>query len=342
MRMRKTNPLDLFINEILKITIIEYFQKPVSFPFKKEWTTTFLFLIAFTPYLLNAQSTPCECTQRWEKGASWNPDGTVNDSPSQDAIKGIIKCGSAASTQSNIMSNCTYDSTTFLIDTSVFPDCVDPSNGNIVIIAPPTQGQPLIWLNFDVRAFAGSFQVQINDNAGDNIGWALYKSIDNQAGTDTDPADSNDEELSGDCSGFEPVADAPVPVTCGSESSNTWNTLPVETEFTEPSNYYLVIWDQDADGELSLNNFKARRGCGDADVVICALDTLPPMITTTCNNQNGTYDVEIEIMGVNGEFVGFDPNATPTTSDPVCLNKPGGLKSSYKWHHNYDLPTISR
>jgi hypothetical protein len=281
------------------------------------------FAILCLPVLLSGQNTPCECAERWEDGASWNPDGTVNDNPGNGDIKGIVECGSQANTQSNIMSNCTYDSTAFKIDTSVFPDCIDPSDGSVVSVDPPTQGEPLLWFNFDVRAFAGSFQVQINDNAGDNIGWALYKSTDNQAGTDTDPSDSNNNELSGDCSSFEPVAGAPVPVACGSESSNTWNTLPIESEFTEPSNYYLVVWDQDADGELTLNNFKARRGCGDADIVLCALDTITPMVSTTCDNANGTYNVEIEIMGVNGEYVGFDPNATPTTSAPICLTNLG-------------------
>lgn len=110
-------------------------------------------------------NTPCECVQRWAQGASWNPDGSINDAPNAPAPNGIIRCGSSAETQSQVapINNCVYDSTRFEIDPTLAP-CVDPSTGAEVTIRPPENGQPIIWLNFDVRPNAGSFEVQINDN----------------------------------------------------------------------------------------------------------------------------------------------------------------------------------
>ena len=56
----------------------------------------------FTTTSLYAQGA-CDCTQRWTQGATWNIDGTVDDTPNgmdgipnqDDNINGIIRCGSA-------------------------------------------------------------------------------------------------------------------------------------------------------------------------------------------------------------------------------------------------------
>ena len=105
-----------------------------------------------------------------------------------------------------------------------------------------------------------------------------------------------------------------------------WNNWEIFRKPYSPTNYYLAIWDQDADGDLSVNNFKARFGCGDADVIVCNLETSAPSVT--CNNDN-TYTVEVPIAGINGEYVGFDPNATPTTSfatDTTTVPTSGSLQ----------------
>ena len=200
-------------------------------------------------FTLQAQDdSPCECVQRWEGGAHWNEDGTINDAPNAPAPLGVIRCASAAETQSQIKPNtCTYNPAEFSIDVSG-SNCIDPSTGESVSVANPTEGEPIIWLNFDVRPHASEFEVQINDNAKDKIGFALYYSASPTSGL-------NENGVSGDCSNL-------VLVACGVESSNTWNTLPVP-DFAEPTNYYLAIWDQDADGELTVNNFKARFGCSE-------------------------------------------------------------------------------
>ncbi|GAB5472163.1 MAG: hypothetical protein Mars2KO_02620 [Maribacter sp.] len=263
-------------------------------------------LTIFASSGLMAQSdTPCEGAQRWTDGAGW-VNGTINESPGNNDTKGIVACGSAANTQSQVapFNNSVYNSSSFLVDVSGL-NCIDPSTGLVVNPVNPTNGEPIIWLNFDVRANGGSFQIQINDNSGDNVAWALYSSNTSTNGTSTA---ANGEELSGDCSSL-------TLRSCGVESSNTWNTLPVP-DFNATTNYYMAIWDQDADGDVQVNNFKARFGCGDADVLICNLAEGTP--TTSCND-DGTYTVSVPIEGINGEFYAYDPNATPTLSTSVCL-----------------------
>ncbi|MDX1686175.1 MAG: hypothetical protein R3275_13135, partial [Saprospiraceae bacterium] len=81
-------------------------------------------------------SLPCDCAQRWTGGATWNVDGTIDDTPNandgipNDPVEGgVIRCGSAAETQSNIKAEgCTYDSLTFPIDLSGVT-CFSPSTG---------------------------------------------------------------------------------------------------------------------------------------------------------------------------------------------------------------------
>ncbi|PHN03660.1 T9SS type A sorting domain-containing protein [Flavilitoribacter nigricans] len=201
------------------------------------------------PFSLQAQDdSPCECVQRWDGGAHWNEDGSIDDAPNAPKPLGVIRCANAAETQSQIKPNgCTYKPSEFSIDVSG-STCIDPSTGETVTVENPTEGEPIIWFNFDVRPHSNNFEVQINDNSGDKIGFALYYSADPTSGV-------NEDGFSGDCSNL-------VLVACGVESSNTWNTLPVP-DFEQPTNYYLAIWDQDADGDLSLNNFKARFGCSE-------------------------------------------------------------------------------
>lgn len=186
-------------------------------------------------------------------------------------------------------------------------ECIDPSTGEVVELLGPTEGQPVIWLNFDVRANSGSYEIQINDNSGDEIGWALYASNSPMSGTVASPLTG--EFLSGDPSDLEFL-------TCGVESSSTWNTLPVP-QFNVATNCYLVIWDQDADGDVTVNNFKARFGCGDSDVELCSV-----AITNVELNclDNGMYAVDITIEGINGYYQLSDEGAAEWPSPSiVCL-----------------------
>ncbi|MCB9051955.1 MAG: SprB repeat-containing protein [Lewinellaceae bacterium] len=274
-----------------------------------------LFLIAVFTFLwtMPAQAqndTPCECAQRWTGGATWNPDGSINDASNSPAPNGIIRCGSSAETQSQLspINSCVYNSAVFPIDPTLVP-CVDPSTGANVNVIPPTEGKPIIVLNFDVRPGAGSFQVQINDN-NENIGWALFSSDVVTNGTSLNP--QTGFQISGDCDVQQLTLRA-----CGVESSNTWNTLPVPN-FTKTTNYFLVIWDQDGDNNVTLNNFKARFGCGDADVKVCSIEG---NVETVCVDDGSTYTVEIPVAGSNGEFIAYEQNQG-VFSGPICLTSP--------------------
>lgn len=268
-----------------------------------------LLLVAF---LLFASSTTlsaqCDgpCTSfRWEGGASWNPDGTIDDAPNAGPINGIIRCGSSAETQSQLQATTTYDPADFIVDIAGFA-CVEPSTGNVVFPDNPTPGQPVVWMNFDVRPLAGTFQIQINDNSGDEVAWALFYSNVRTSGVTENPATG--EMLSGDFSDLQLTA-------CGVESANTWNTIPVPN-FVEVTNYYIVIWDQQADGNISINNFKARFGCGESTVDYCNVDL--EGVDVYCN-PDGTYSVDVNIIGLNGQYRAVDSNALNSPSESICL-----------------------
>ena len=67
-----------------------------------------------------AQSTPCDCAERWAQGATWNTDGTVDDAggnPLNISIEGgVIRCAISAETQSGIDPICSYQPTDFTIN----------------------------------------------------------------------------------------------------------------------------------------------------------------------------------------------------------------------------------
>ncbi|WP_299275015.1 hypothetical protein [uncultured Psychroserpens sp.] len=284
------------------------------------------FIFGFHPIFAQTD-TPCEGAQRWTQGSTWLPDGSIDDAPNAAFPNGIIRCGSSAETQSQVMpyNNSVYNSSQFEIDISGIP-CVDPSTQTTVFPANPTNGEPIIWLNFDVRAFAGSFEIQINDNSGDEIAWVLYSSNAHQAGT---TLAANNQELSGDCGDLKRIA-------CGVESSSTWNTIPIEGEdFLEPANLYLAIWDQGADGDLAVNNFKARFGCGDSDQVICSLGVEDPIVSCA---ENGTYSVSVPVNGANGQYTATDPNAISVSND-ICLGNLGGGAISGSFTLTYNQGT---
>lgn len=166
----------------------------------------------------------------------------------------------SAETQAQVSSTGCYDLNDFLIDISGF-SCVEPSSGNEVFPSNPMTGEPVIWLNFDVRPNSEHSRFKSTTTQVTKSHGALYYE---GSPTSSVAENSNGEYLSGDCSDLTLTA-------CGVESSNTWNTLPVPN-FSEVSNYYLVIWDQQNDGNVQVNNFKARYGCGDASVILCNID----------------------------------------------------------------------
>ncbi len=301
----------------------------ISFLPRKFDLLLLLTLLAFSFDAKAQNDTPCECSQRWTAGAAWNPNGTVNENPPpMSQPVGIVKCGSTESIQANIMTQfgCTYNPAAFPIN---LVTCTDPITG-IPIPAPaaPNPGEPIIFFNFDLRPNVGTVQIQINENNMlDNIGWALYYSATPTTGTGPGP-----HYQSGDCNNL-------VFYHCGTASGNNWVTI-FTPFFTEATNWYLVVWDQDDDIDVMLENFKGRYGCGDGDLY-CDLET--GTVATTCNI-NGTYTVNIPIAGQNGNYIGTDPNALNSPSAGLCLTNTGDggptsgiISLTYNYGTPYDI-----
>ena len=261
-------------------------------------STFFLIYLFLAPNIVVAQNDgPC-CAQRWNKGQSWGEDGTVTTTGSS---QGIVKCGNSAETQSNTKTNCVYQASSFPIDLNGIP-CVDPGVGGTTSVTNPTNGADIIWMNFDIRPYANNYQFQLNNGGknNDNLGWALYYSNSPTSSVGSDG-------LSGDCNDL-------TYVDCGVGFTG-W-AMYQTPEFSEPTNLYLAIWNQDGGNwKKGLNIFKARFGCGVEDEILCSVET--GETTTTCNN-DGTYTVNIPIAGVNGTFAATDIQ-TGMTSDAVCL-----------------------
>ena len=191
-------------------------------------------------------------------------------------------------------------------------------------ITRPTEGQDILWFNFDVRANAGSSEFQIIGGP-DNIAWALFYSNSPTAGLNSG--------LSGDCDDLT-FAD------CGINFTGWADTPFVVPDFSEPTNYYVMVWDQESTNNYDFSiNFKARYGCGNSDIVACNLET--GTVSTVCNNNN-TYTLTIPISGSNAQYSASDSNALSISSD-VCLgnlesgNITGSFTLTYPIGVDYDV-----
>ncbi len=236
------------------------------------FTLTLLSMLVVNSY---AQD-PCDCAQRWTGGATWNTDGSIDDTPNagdgidnQDPLAGIIRCGSAAETQSNIQpfdgNGCssTYDGGFDFTDIICIDEddmtcgCINPAIVDMDGLADPATsfrlpevGDDIIWIQFDVRANVQNYQFQIISN--DVFCWALYY-LDA-----SDPLNVPDGQASSN-----PICDSDRLVydRCGTNFANQWNNLLFETPSPmEITNFYVAAWRKSGNGKFSVN-FKARFGC---------------------------------------------------------------------------------
>ncbi len=237
--------------------------KTTSF-YSKFFIGALLFLFSVLNTNLSGQSA-CTCATRWTGGVSW-PNSTVG---------GIIACGSSAETQSNIKNNCVYPAG----GVSGMPT----SCSTTPTWMPPTTGCKIAWFNYDVKAFASSYQFQI---VGSNLNYALFYS--------TNPTQTLTNGLSGDCSSLKFLR-------CGLDASSTFSVADIVElpDFAKPTNLYLLVWADDCQDFKF--NFKARFGCGETTTNVCKLDLDQTQITTTCN-ANGTFDLNIPITGANNTY----------------------------------------
>ncbi|KAL1526944.1 hypothetical protein AB1Y20_015634 [Prymnesium parvum] len=148
---------------------------------------------------------------RYTRGQSWNSDGTIDDSKKAGPINGIVSCSNSAQPQTSIEPTGVYAPSDFRISLPA-NTCIEPSSGSIVNVAGPTQGQPVLWFNFDVRARAHTWEAQLKGQG--NVAWALYYSNTPTRGTSPMPITGN--ELSGtpgDVSFF----------MCGVKNAQAWS-----------------------------------------------------------------------------------------------------------------------
>jgi hypothetical protein len=155
-------------------------------------------------------------------------------------------------------------------------------------LSAPTQGEDIVWLNFDIRPFAGTYQFQIVSN--ENVGFVLF----NVDPTDAKPINGitlgtkypvPDNGLSGNCSNLDfsnIVRSGIIHPACGL-SGNGWTTITVPS-FQKPTNYYLAMWMADPNkttfpGSMNLI-YKSRYGCGGAT---CTLEY--DKTSVICNNK---------------------------------------------------------
>ena len=205
--------------------------------------------------LPNCGGGPCDA-DRWTKGAAWaaacpNNAGLIDDSNGADG--GIVECGNAASTQSNIGPNSCYDPNVF---TAVIGGtCTDPNTGLPTVLTPPLVDQQVLWFNFDVRAYAGGYDFQVI-GGNEDIAWILYYS-----NTPQNCIGGFNPGISGNCNSLSYY-------TCGT-SFGGWASQAFATPiFDKTTNVYLLVWDQGfSKGDVNSDNFsvifKARYGCGE-------------------------------------------------------------------------------
>ncbi|HLO82143.1 MAG TPA: T9SS type A sorting domain-containing protein [Chitinophagaceae bacterium] len=268
-------------------------------------TILFIFLSSFFVLSADGQTRaegPCGA-HRWMEGSSWNANGTINDAANSPLPKGIISCGSSASTENALQTYKTkYNSSVFNIQLTA--TCFNPDGDPTDGIPPvrvarnaPINNQDIVWLNFDVRPFAGTFQYQLQ---GGDYSWALYYSNVSQAGVNA--ANSVGEQLSGNCASL-------TYVECGN-TSNGWVNITVPS-FSDPANYYIAIWRNDNlnFGQGDNVTFKARYGCGDGDVAPCFVEIKNAQ--QNCTAATGYYDVCFDLNGANGSFKINDLNVSP-------------------------------
>ena len=251
------------------------------------------------PSCLVGSGCPCDAT-RWTGGDGWI--NGVATSFNGSGIRGIVSCASDANTQSNIQNNTIYYPCNFTITVG---SCLDPNTDppSPVSISAPVSGQPIRWFNFDVRAFAALFDIQIIGGQ-DNIGWSLYYS-----NSPTNSVGANG--LSGDCSDLTYLA-------CGT-SFTGWSAESFEQpDINQTTNFYVAVWDRDYNPPSNTGNFsfvfKARFGCGSSQSCVLQEDTR----TITCNT-NGTYTVETDFIGINGTYTPTDNTGNAVSVSPASV-----------------------
>ncbi|WP_185963458.1 SprB repeat-containing protein, partial [Flavobacterium gawalongense] len=233
-----------------------------SFIFKMLSCLIMTISISHTAFAQSGQG-PCNAF-RYDSGDGWRfVSGkwqAVKPTGSDTEARGIITCGSSASTINNLQDKGKIGQDGSVFD---FPDL------DIINCGKPTDGQDVVWLNFDIRTYAGSFSFQLGTP---DQRWALYYvNTANTKPTALTPGTfypATPTGLSGSCDTADLIyAGGLIFDGCGAGTTAGWETITVPA-FADPTNYYIAIWN--ADGSDITDNliFKARYGCGGSS---CAL-----------------------------------------------------------------------
>lgn len=337
------------------------------------------------PYAPTAFPTCSPCNaHRWYSGDGWRYDGTrwqaVTLSSPNLQPKGVVRCASSAETESKLQrfgcSSWNSSSLPPLFNTLIasgpqsnYYDMNGGLNGeggfNITPCStpvsptqfnPPSAGEQMVWLNFDMRPNAGSMQFQVVTNQ--DVAWALFQVDPDVSLGLTGPNSSNTTSfyptgadgtpagLSGSCNPSNLVGATLKGQACPrnpindaiffGRSGNGWSTIDCRRNgngsLTKPANFYLAMWMNSPSvtafpGSMNLV-FKSRYGCG----VLCVADSVGQSVTC---NPNGGKTVCAEFTGVIGTFRIEDNSAVKATSytvkfyniDRVPLS--GGFTATY-------------
>ncbi|SHG06503.1 hypothetical protein, partial [Flavisolibacter ginsengisoli] len=285
-----------------------------------------LFLLSFYTNTSLAQAGSPATAHRWFAGDGWRQNTTDNTqtnmweplvfaSPNLQP-KGIVRCASSAETESGLEAvKGTYHAADFSILASNFNNCFDQlTETRTASVNAPSEGEDIVWFNFDIRPLAGTYQFQIVSNQ--ILGWALYY---------VDTAFAQPTAAHGATGTSYPPLPLGTPsgnpahlvyADCGT-SGNGWSTITVPS-FTLPTNYYLAMWLNDAgtgDGKStfpgSMNlTYKSRYGCGGST---CTLTFLKEDLSCT-----GTgYQACAWFGGSAGQWTLTDNSQTPASSYTV-------------------------
>jgi hypothetical protein len=280
-----------------------------------------ILLLSFLSVNALAQAGSPATAHRWYAGDGWRQNTTDNTqtnmweplvfaSPNLQP-KGIVRCASSAETESGLTAvKGTYHAADYTILASDFHACFNQqTETRDASVNAPTEGEDIVWFNFDIRPLAGTYQFQIVSN--ETLGWALYY-VDTAFAQPTAAHGATGTSYplplgtpSGDPAHL-------VYADCGI-SGNGWSTITVPS-FTLPTNYYLAMWLNDPTasefpGSMNLT-YKSRYGCGGST---CTIQYIKDELTCA---ENG-YQACEWFGGSAGQWTITDNSQTPASSYTV-------------------------
>ena len=278
-------------------------------------------LLCFISVSAFGQAGSPSTAHRWFAGDGWRQNTVDNTQPNmwEPLVfaspnlqpKGIVRCASSAETESGLEAvKGTYHAADFPILSSDFHACFNQeTETRNASVNAPTEGEDIVWFNFDIRPLAGTYQFQIVSNQ--TLGWALYY-VDTAYAQPTAAHGATGTSYPLPLGTTSGNPNHLVYADCGT-SGNGWSTITVPS-FTLPTNYYLAMWINDPavstfPGSMNLT-YKSRYGCGGST---CTIQYIKD--EQTCA-ENG-YQACEWFGGSAGQWTITDNSQTPASSYTV-------------------------